>query len=241
MFRSSREASRFASILTRKQTRSSVSRLARHEVFLGPFSTRGATYGIRQQSTGGTTSPTLRRSPRAFSTSTALALAVASSLVGFGVATFACQSNGNSDNSLSSTKFGSPRDVQKAITELQGALSSVNGNVVEKVSTNADDLHTHGYSANDHFPSKFFLKCLVLLLDNNTESGISPSVVVYPSSTEDVVVIVKISAKYKIPITIYSGATSLEGHYRAVCISFLSELTPGLTQRSILLGVYVST
>ena len=45
----------------------------------------------------------------------------------------------------------------------------------------------------------------------------SPSVVVYPSTTEEVAVIVKIATKYKVPITVYSGATSLEGHYRAVC------------------------
>jgi D-lactate dehydrogenase (cytochrome) len=43
------------------------------------------------------------------------------------------------------------------------------------------------------------------------------SVVVYPESTEDVVKIVKIATKYRIPITAYSGATSLEGHYRGVC------------------------
>jgi hypothetical protein len=43
-----------------------------------------------------------------------------------------------------------------------------------------------------------------------------PSVVVYPASTEDVVKIVRIATTYKVPITVYSGATSLEGHYRAV-------------------------
>lgn len=44
----------------------------------------------------------------------------------------------------------------------------------------------------------------------------SPSVVVYPSSTEDVVKIVKVAGKYKMPVIPYSGATSLEGHFRAV-------------------------
>lgn len=40
--------------------------------------------------------------------------------------------------------------------------------------------------------------------------------VVYPNSTEDVVKIVNISRKYRMPVVAYSGATSLEGQYRAV-------------------------
>jgi D-lactate dehydrogenase (cytochrome) len=47
-----------------------------------------------------------------------------------------------------------------------------------------------------------------------------PSVVVYPKSTEDVVQIVKVSSKYRMPITAYSGATSLEGQFRSVCQPF---------------------
>lgn len=39
---------------------------------------------------------------------------------------------------------------------------------------------------------------------------------VYPNSTEDVVKIVNISRKYRMPVVAYSGATSLEGQYRAV-------------------------
>ena len=39
--------------------------------------------------------------------------------------------------------------------------------------------------------------------------------VVYPTSTEDVVKIVQISREYLMPIVCYSGATSLEGHFRA--------------------------
>lgn len=39
--------------------------------------------------------------------------------------------------------------------------------------------------------------------------------VVYPSSTEDVVKIVNIARKYRMPVIPYSGATSLEGHTRA--------------------------
>lgn len=46
--------------------------------------------------------------------------------------------------------------------------------------------------------------------------GMMHDVVVYPRSTEDVVKIVKIAIKYRMPITPYSGGTSLEGHTRGV-------------------------
>lgn len=42
------------------------------------------------------------------------------------------------------------------------------------------------------------------------------TVVVHPETTEDVAKIVKIAVKYKMPVTPYSGGTSLEGHFRAV-------------------------
>ena len=42
------------------------------------------------------------------------------------------------------------------------------------------------------------------------------TVVVHPKSTEDVAKIVKIAVKYKMPITPYSGGSSLEGNFRAV-------------------------
>jgi D-lactate dehydrogenase (cytochrome) len=43
------------------------------------------------------------------------------------------------------------------------------------------------------------------------------SVVVYPSSTEDVVQIVKIATKHRhMPVMPGPGATSLEGHYYGV-------------------------
>lgn len=45
-------------------------------------------------------------------------------------------------------------------------------------------------------------------------TGALHSVIVYPISTEDVVKIVKIAVKYRMPIIPYSGGTSLEGHTR---------------------------
>ena len=56
--------------------------------------------------------------------------------------------------------------------------------------------------------------------------GSWPSVVVWPQSTEDVVKIVKTAVKYKMPVIPYSGATSLEGHFRAVSIAIILSTSP---------------
>jgi D-lactate dehydrogenase (cytochrome) len=51
-----------------------------------------------------------------------------------------------------------------------------------------------------------------------------PFIVVYPRSTEDVSKIMKVCHQRKIPVTAYSGGTSLEGHYTAtrggICVDF---------------------
>jgi hypothetical protein len=43
-----------------------------------------------------------------------------------------------------------------------------------------------------------------------------PSMVVYPSPTENVVEFVRIATIYKFPITVPTGATNLDGHYHDV-------------------------
>ena len=58
-------------------------------------------------------------------------------------------------------------------------------------------------------------------------TGSYPSVVVYPKSTADVVKIVKTAVKYRMPVIPYSGATSLEGHFRAVSSSCAYTLSFG--------------
>lgn len=88
--------------------------------------------------------------------------------------------------------YGSPEDFQQAIEALKQDLSHLEGGV----STDPEDLHAHGFSVNDYHP------------------GAAHTVVVYPLSTEDVVKVVKIANKYRMPVTPYSGATSLEGHFR---------------------------
>ncbi|KAG9308317.1 FAD-linked oxidase-like protein [Chiua virens] len=91
--------------------------------------------------------------------------------------------------------YGTPADFQKAIQELRQAFSDGDQNS-GIVSTDPEDLRVHGFSENDYHP------------------GALHTVVVYPTSTEDVVKIVKIATKYRMPITPFSGGTSLEGNYR---------------------------
>ncbi|KAL5634746.1 hypothetical protein ACGC1H_002697 [Rhizoctonia solani] len=93
------------------------------------------------------------------------------------------------NDALVSPKYATKAEVQKAITELE-ALFPEGG-----VSTDPDVLKAHGFSENSYHPSA------------------PHSVVVIAHSTEDVIKIVKIANKYRIPITAFSGGTSLEGHF----------------------------
>ncbi|CAA7271299.1 unnamed protein product [Cyclocybe aegerita] len=124
-------------------------------------------------------------------------VSLASSLLGFGLAKASFSPfNATTHADPFSTqderpKFGTPGDFTAAILELRSYF-----NVRDGVSVDPHDLHSHGFSPNSHHP------------------GVAHSVVVYPDSTEDVVEIVKIATKHRMPIIPYSGATSLEGHYR---------------------------
>ncbi|KAI0669124.1 FAD-linked oxidase-like protein [Trametes maxima] len=134
--------------------------------------------------------------PKGSSSSAPLAFAVGSVLsgaLGYYLATSAKdEPEGGRAGVQFNTKYGSPEDFKRAIEELRLAFSDE-----DAVTTDVEDLEVHGFSENDYHPSSH------------------PSVVVFPSTTEDVVKIVKIAVKYKMPVIPYSGATSLEGHYRA--------------------------
>ncbi|KAF5391081.1 hypothetical protein D9757_003133 [Collybiopsis confluens] len=108
-----------------------------------------------------------------------------------GFAGFAWATRQKAIVSLAKPEYGSPQDFQKAIVELKNSFPDK-----DTVSTDPEDVYAHGFSVNDYHP------------------GFAHSVVVYPSSTEDVVKIVKIANKYHMPIVAYSGATSLEGQFR---------------------------
>ncbi len=79
----------------------------------------------------------------------------------------------------------------------------------ENVSTNESDLQYHSGSDWSSYTTK----------DNE-----KPFLIVFPSTTEEVSNIMKICHERKIPITAYSGGTSLEGHFSAtrggICMDF---------------------
>ncbi|KAF9224911.1 FAD-binding domain-containing protein [Gyrodon lividus] len=92
--------------------------------------------------------------------------------------------------------YGSSQDFQNAIQELRVTLGRECDDTGDVVSTDPGDLRLHGFSENDYHP------------------GALHTVVVYPRSTEDVVKVVKVATKYRMPVTPFSGGTSLEGNYR---------------------------
>ena len=49
-------------------------------------------------------------------------------------------------------KYGSPEDFQRAIQELRDSFANK-----DAVSTDPDDLHTHGYSENDYHPGTWLM------------------------------------------------------------------------------------
>ncbi|KAK0206868.1 FAD-linked oxidase-like protein [Desarmillaria ectypa] len=116
-----------------------------------------------------------------------LAASLASGALGYFLSSW-----NNTEAIPTTPKYGSLEDYERAILELQRIFAGRDG----VVSTDPLDLHIHGHSEYDHHPDSLH------------------SVVVYPDSTDDVVKIVKIATKYRMPITPYSGATNLEGHTR---------------------------
>ena len=89
--------------------------------------------------------------------------------------------------------YANADECKAAIEELRAALPGEGA-----VRTDPQLLRTYGHSDNSYHPD-------------------SPhAVIVRPGSTEDVVKIVNIARRYRMPVTPYSGATSLEGHYAGV-------------------------
>lgn len=95
-------------------------------------------------------------------------------------------------------KYGSDEDFRRGIAELRAHFTEPG-----TFSTEPDTLHEHGFSLNSY------------------HDGAPHSVVVYPQSTDDVVLIMKVATRYRIPVTPYSGGTSLEGNFRGVSSSNL--------------------
>ena len=92
-----------------------------------------------------------------------------------------------------SLKYATPHEVQKAIEELKCVFPDKN-----QVLTSAGVLESYGNSPN------FYLH------------GASHSVVVKTFTTDDVVKVVMVAKKWRMPVTAWSGGTSLEGHFSGV-------------------------
>jgi D-lactate dehydrogenase (cytochrome) len=78
----------------------------------------------------------------------------------------------------------------------------------ENISITEDELISHSNSAWSTY----------------TQNNSKPFLIVFPSSTEEVSAIMKVCHRRKVPVTGYSGGTSLEGHYAptrgGICIDF---------------------
>ncbi|KAH8817485.1 D-lactate dehydrogenase [Xylogone sp. PMI_703] len=94
-------------------------------------------------------------------------------------------------------------------SNLQAAAKDV-ASVVgdENISTEENELLSHSNSSWSSY----------------TKESLKPFLIVFPSSTEEVSAIMKICHRRKIPVTGYSGGTSVEGHYTptrgGICIDF---------------------
>lgn len=88
--------------------------------------------------------PNSRRSSPAFAL-----IALISALIGFGAAksSFFTDVTASNPSKAHTPVFGSPRDIQNAIAELRITFGPG-----DKVSTDPDDLHDHGFSPNEHHP-----------------------------------------------------------------------------------------
>lgn len=106
-------------------------------------------------------------------------------------------------------RYATQEEIEIAIKLLRGNFRD------DQVTTNPDELLAHGHSANTYH-CEFYL-----VLDSlggaqraslRPPAAAIPQVVVYAESTQDVSEAIKIAYKYRIPVTPFSGGTSLEGH-----------------------------
>lgn len=97
-------------------------------------------------------------------------------------------------------KYGGPKEVAAAKEELRALFPTKEG-TQDAISDDPNILETYGFSHNSYHPAHLH------------------SMVVHVQSTEDVVNVVNVARKYRIPVTAYSGGTSLEGNFSGVSAS----------------------
>ncbi len=128
-------------------------------------------------------------------------------------------------------KYADKRETGKVIAILKRTLGG------DKVTTDEDDCLAHGQSPNTYHGELAFSYDLEVNMAKSPDglppaAGAAPSVVVYAESTEDVSVVLRLANEYRIPVTPYSGGTSLEGHitcpYGGICVD-LSRMDKVLT------------
>ncbi|KAF8589950.1 hypothetical protein K439DRAFT_1331175 [Ramaria rubella] len=113
-------------------------------------------------------------------------------MLGYGVARATIASDGKREHTKK-VSYGSAGEIAFAERELRAALP-----LEGAVSTDKAELATYGSSDNSYHPS-------------------SPhSIVVHVKTTADVVNVVRVARKFRIPVTAYAGGTSLEGHFGGV-------------------------
>lgn len=113
-----------------------------------------------------------------------------------------------SEQEANQPSYGTKEDYALAIRELK-EMWARKGNA-DRVSTDGEDLEVHGIS------------------DWSYHDAQRPTVVVWVESTEEVQEVVLLARRYRVPITPFSGGTSLEGHFSSVSCWVLSRTVQGL-------------
>lgn len=91
-----------------------------------------------------------------------------------------------------SPQYASESEVAVALTEIKALLRD------DQITESPNELLNHSDSdSNFHKP----------------HDGERPYIVVYPETEEEVVSLMKVCNKYRVPVVPYSGGTSIEGHY----------------------------
>lgn len=108
----------------------------------------------------------------------------------------------------SKPKYGSPEEVHQAIKELQAALPS-------QIRKDPITVEAYGFSPHTYLP------------------GSPHAVYVAATSTEDVIKVVNISRKYRVPVIPFGVGNSLEGQFTGASpFSLSSNRRPGLKPRT---------